>query len=217
MASFDRITGDYLLNTVGGLAGNGDIYFTANDGDGNIFINGNLLVTGQQSIVQSINTIVSDNFITLGNGSVGQNMGIIIDRGSGTDVSLLWNESVARWQITNDGISYGNISSGGLLNSIFDDKFPKLGGHLNTNTFSLTSIYPTNIILTPGEDGTDILGALEIRQAPSNTVVPAVTNASILYAKAPGGGNTGLYVTDFKNRSEELITRRRALLFSLVL
>jgi hypothetical protein len=217
MASFDRITGDYLLNTVGGVAGNGDIYFTANAGVGTIYINGNLLVTGQQSIVQSINTIVADNFITLGNGVVGHDSGVIINRGTSPNVSLRWNEAVDRWQITNDGLSYANIAAGGLLNSVFDDKFPQLGGNLNTNNFSLTSIYPTNVIITAGVDGTETRGALQITHAPPNTVVPSVTNASLLYAKAVGGGNTGLFVTDSKNRSEELITKRRALLFSLVL
>jgi hypothetical protein len=90
MSSFDRITGNYTLETLGGSCGLGDIRFVANSGTGNFYINGNLIVTGQQSQVGSVNTFIADSFITLGNTQVAGDAGISVQRGGQATVSIRW-------------------------------------------------------------------------------------------------------------------------------
>ena len=217
MSSFDRITGNYTLETLGGSCGLGDIRFVANSGTGNFYINGNLIVTGQQSQVGSVNTFIADSFITLGNTQVAGDAGISVQRGGQATVSIKWNEAVDRWQITNDGTIYSNIAAGGTLSSVFEDKSPRLGAALDLNCFPITTLFPCNIVMRPGVAGTRANAAIQIERIDSAVTPNAVTNNTILFARAPGAGDTGLYVTGSTNRAEELITRRKALLFSLVL
>ena len=77
-------------------------------------VNGNLIVTGNTSTIQSTNTSIFDNIITL-NAGLGPstqptlNAGLTIDRGNQANVTLQWNETVKSWQITNDGTIFGNL------------------------------------------------------------------------------------------------------------
>ena len=87
-----------------------------------VTINGNLIVTGNTTSVQSTNTTITDNIITL-NGNVSPsttptlNAAIEINRGNAANVQLRWNESYDRWQLTNDGSTFGNISTGDGLSA----------------------------------------------------------------------------------------------------
>ena len=82
----------------------------------NVFIGGNLIVQGTQTVVDSTIVQVADNIITL-NAAIDQasapilDAGIEIDRGSSANVSLLWNESIDRWVFTNDGTNYIKIGA----------------------------------------------------------------------------------------------------------
>ncbi len=82
----------------------------------NVFIGGNLIVQGTQTVVDSTIVQIADNIITL-NAAIDQasapilDSGIEIDRGSSANVSLLWNESIDRWTFTNDGTNYINIGA----------------------------------------------------------------------------------------------------------
>ena len=82
----------------------------------NVWIGGNLIVQGTQTVVDSTIVQVADNIITL-NAAIDQasapilDAGIEIDRGSSANVSLLWNESTDKWSVTNDGTNYFNIGA----------------------------------------------------------------------------------------------------------
>ena len=82
----------------------------------NVFIGGNLIVQGTQTVVDSTIVQVADNIVTL-NAAIDQasapvlDAGIEIDRGSSANVSLLWNESSDKWTATNDGTNYFNIGA----------------------------------------------------------------------------------------------------------
>ena len=78
----------------------------------NIIVSGNLTVNGTTTTVNSNTISVGDNIIVLNNdetGSPSQDAGIEIERGTSTNVSLLWNETTDRWTFTNDGSTYYNI------------------------------------------------------------------------------------------------------------
>jgi hypothetical protein len=78
----------------------------------NLIITGNLTVNGTTTTVNSNTLSVGDNIIVLNNDEAGtpsQDAGIEIERGTSTNVSLLWNETADRWTFTNDGTNYHNI------------------------------------------------------------------------------------------------------------
>jgi hypothetical protein len=51
----------------------------------------------------------------------------------------------------------------------------------------------------------------------ANVVYTAATGSVVLNAAAEGAGQTGLYVTNPASTNEELVTKRRAFGFSLIL
>ena len=80
----------------------------------NVTVQGDLTVSGTTTTVNSANLNIGDNIITLNSdhtGSATQNAGIEINRGSDSDVALRWNEGTDKWEITEDGTNYSNISN----------------------------------------------------------------------------------------------------------
>lgn len=128
MSTYKRINGDYTIQTVG-----------ANDkiniNSPVVTINGNLFVTGNSQQVVSTNSAITDNLITLNHGVLAPNpngAAIEVDRGTSANVQLRWNETVQNWQLTKDGSTYANITTGtGGITSVSADPNPSLGGNLN--------------------------------------------------------------------------------------
>ena len=77
----------------------------------NTVITGNLTVNGTTTTVNSNTVSVGDNIIEL-NSDLGagvapsQDAGILINRGSSTDVQLRYNETADKWEFTNDGTNF---------------------------------------------------------------------------------------------------------------
>jgi len=81
---------------------------------GDFTVTGDLTVNGTQTILNTETLTVDDNLIVLNNNATGtpaanQDAGIEIERGSSTNVQLLWDESATRWSFTNDGATFYNI------------------------------------------------------------------------------------------------------------
>ena len=94
---------------------------------GDVTIQGNLSIIGGSIGANVPMVLIGDNIITL-NTSISQsgtptmNAGIEIDRGILPNVYLLWNETIDRWQFTNDGINYddlGGSATASYANSAF--------------------------------------------------------------------------------------------------
>lgn len=179
-----------------------------------VIITGNLTVQGSQTAIQTTNTSLKDNIIVLNDGELGSGVtlgtaGVLINRGLSANVVLRWNETVDRWQITNDGSIYANIlsttSGSAALTSVSDDLAPTLGGNLNTNGYT--------ILANVGNLKFD--GNIQI----NNTAVAptAVTGATVVYAATPGAGASGVFVVNGEAVNEELITKKRAFAFSILL
>ena len=166
-----------------------------------VTITGNLTVLGNTTQVNSANTSITDNFFTLnagetGNGvsTLGTTSGIIIDRGQQPNVYVQWNEATKSWQISDQtGINFGNLISSPLTSNLI------------TNSYAITS--PTNVVF-----GSNI-------QLNTPVTIPStpVTNATVVYGSAVGGGTTGIFVLNGQAANQELVTKARALGFSLLL
>ena len=176
-----------------------------------VIITGNLTVQGSQTAIQTTNTSLKDNIIVLNDGELGSGVtlgtaGVLINRGLSANVVLRWNEAVDKWQITNDGTTYSNlVASSTGLTAIVEDTAPTLGGNLNTNGYTILA----NV------GNVKFNGNIQI----NNTLVAptAVTGATVVYAATPSAGASGVYVVNGEAINEELITKKRAFAFSILL
>ena len=82
----------------------------------NLVIQGDFIVHGTTTQVDTTTILIRDNIITL-NAAIDQagtpllDAGLEIDRGSSANVYLKWNETADKWQATNDGTNYFNLAS----------------------------------------------------------------------------------------------------------
>lgn len=203
MPTVNRSVGDWYLKSL-----NGNIFIDANNGQGTTTINGNLYVVGHQTNVGSVETLITDSIITLSANVTGEpvlNAGIEVRRGNQPTVAIRWNEQLDVWESTVDGVTYKPFLSG-----LISDPSPGLGGNLSVNGYTIQSGNNQNIIFKPGDSA-----GIEIKY--TNGAVPAKANAVVLYAKEPSNGQSGLYISNSVVLDEELITKRKALVYSLVL
>lgn len=184
----------------------------------NLRVVGDFTVLGTTTSIDTTNTTLKDNIIVLNQGDTGTSgvtlgsAGINVYRGANTayfpSAGIIWNDAVGGvWQITsnvNNPSTYANIlSAGGTgLTAVFDDKNPVLGGNVNVNGFALTANVNANIVLG---------GNLQL-----NSSISAGT-ATTIYATTPQNGDSGLYVVNQAAVNEELVTKKRAFAFSLIL
>ncbi len=80
---------------------------------GNLTVNGNLDVAGSINSVNTTEVNIVDNKVVLNSnvtGSPTANAGVRVERGTSTDVELLWNETSDQWTLTNDGTNYHEIT-----------------------------------------------------------------------------------------------------------
>ena len=176
-----------------------------------VIITGNLTVQGSQTAIETTNTTLKDNIIVLNDGETGAGVtlgtaGIAVARGSLANVALRWNELINKWELTNDGSTYSIITSstsGGTI--LIDDLAPALGGNLNTNGYTILA----NV------GNVKFGGNIQI----NNTLVAptAVAGATVVYAATPGAGASGVFVVNGEAVNEELITKKRAFAFSILL
>jgi hypothetical protein len=91
---------------------------------GDLAVTGNLIVSGSRIEINTATVLLNDNIVTINsdlpnNISPTEDSGIEINRGSSTNVSILWNETSDAWTFTNDGSSYERIPSGSYANGAF--------------------------------------------------------------------------------------------------
>lgn len=81
---------------------------------GNLTVMGNLTVKGDTTVIETEELKVNDNIITLNSNVLPPqvpvaNSGIEISRGVENNTYILYNETVDRWQFSNDGTTFHNI------------------------------------------------------------------------------------------------------------
>jgi hypothetical protein len=221
MASTKKYSGNLVIQTPVKTGTNANITLDSDF----IIITGNLNVRGNTTIISSNTQVITDNIITLNQGETGNGVstlgttsGIEIARGTapGGNVQIIWNETTKTWQVSGvvpgspgDGTQYSNIatsSTGGT--NVFDDKAPVLGGNLNVNNFTIYANVAAGTYVT-------LQGALNLKSA--NVTPTAATGSTVFYASDTGAGQAGLFVVNPASTNEELVTKRRAFGFSLIL
>ncbi len=187
MAAVKRLNTTYTLDTT-------DVYLT-----------GNLHVLGVYDTTNVTNTNVEDKDITLNVGEAGWGVGgnaapgqssIIVDRGLQANVALRWNEIYDNWEVTTDGTTFSNIATAASsgITAVVQDTGPRLGGNLITNGFNVQ------------------LQSLLTANPPT-----AVASNVILYSDTVGSAGSGLFVVNSGTASDELVTKSKAIVFSIIL
>jgi hypothetical protein len=183
-----------------------------------LLVAGDFTVLGTTTSIETTNTTLRDNIIVLNQGDTGNSgvtlgtSGVAVYRGANVasypSAGIIWNETIGgAWQITSNlanPSTYATILSvGGIgLTALFDDKNPVLGGNVNVNGFALTANVNATVMVG---------GNLQlVSTVASNT-------STTLYATTPGNGNSGLFVINQAVANEELVTKKRAFAFSLIL
>lgn len=102
-------TDKFTVSTAGAIASKSNLSI-----DGNASIGGDLTVTGTVISTQSERIDLEDSVILLNSNATGSaadtaDAGLTVERGSDTNVSLLWDEGTNRWTFSNDGSTFYNI------------------------------------------------------------------------------------------------------------
>ena len=107
--------------TVNGTLSSDDITAATMTASGHVVVQGNLTVNGTTTTVNSNTVAIGDSIMVLNNDETGtpsENAGFEIERGTSTNVSLLWNEGTDYWQI-NDGSTTSKILTAGNFAASF--------------------------------------------------------------------------------------------------
>lgn len=127
------ITGNSVKNDVTNenlvLQSNGTGVIQLNDevsATGNMTIAGNLTVNGATTTVSSTNTTINDPLVIYANGQSGTpayDAGFVVERGSETNVAMIWDESADTFAAVNtaeDGTTAGNVTISSYANMRVD-------------------------------------------------------------------------------------------------
>ena len=107
--------------TVDGTLSSDDITAATMTASGHVVVQGNLTVNGTTTTVNSNTVAIGDSIMVLNNDETGtpsENAGIEVERGTSTNVSILWNEGSDYWQI-NDGSTTSKLLTAGNLSASF--------------------------------------------------------------------------------------------------
>jgi hypothetical protein len=182
-----------------------------------VVINGNLDVRGNTTVISTTDTAIRDNKIILNDGELGAGVsagtaGIEVDRGSLANVSVIWNESTDSWQLTEDGSTFVNIvaTSTGLTNLV-DDPNPTLGANLQVGSFWIVST--GNVRIDPTES---LLVNSPVRLQYQPSFPTSISGENNLVAATPSTGGSGVFVINSEVGQQELVTKSKAIVFSLI-
>ena len=244
MSLTKRIAGNYNIGTVDpdtGLVSN-EIFITTNK----FTVIGNLDVQGTTTEVESVDLIVTDNVIRLNDGESGAGItktewtesdgplasaGVKIDRGSELPVGIRYNETTDKWQLTNDGITWSDISLGLSIADVHNDSSPALGGDLDVNGWKIVSKVAEDTNSNGITDTLDITiepvasgelrinsdsgtgSGISIQEQASDP--SSVVNYNKLYAKTPNSGGSGLFFKQ-STKEDELVSKTKAIVFGII-
>lgn len=221
MTTKKRVCGNYEIETLCG----GELLLNPDadqpTGSGTVRVDGDLVITGTYTSVNSQDLSVTDNVITINDGETGAGVsapwgaGIKVDRGTEAATYLRYNDILDRWEGTDDGTTWYPLNPG--FTSTFElvqDLTPQLGGDLDVNGFTISSASNGDVVIDA--DGTGKVKINHELSLEDQTTDPApITGYNQLYAKAVSTGGTGLYVSN-NDAQDELVSRSQALAFALI-
>ena len=167
--------------TVGGTLNSDDITASTVTVSGNATITGNLTVQGTTTTVNSNTVNIGDSIITLNSDEAGapsQNGGFEIERGTSTNVSLVWDETNDKWTVgsqtfvasTFEGALTGNVT-GNVTGS---------SGSCTGNATTASALQTARTIALSG----DVSGSVSFDGSANATITATVANDSHTHASS---------------------------------
>lgn len=164
-----------------------------------VTINGNLTVNGTTTTINSETVLIADNIIVLNSnvtGTPSENAGIEIERGTSSNVQIRWNEATDKWQLTEDGVNYYDITTSATASNV------SAGSGLTAVTVGANvtiSHSDTSSLANTSNSGTTVLQNVTVDTFGHLT---GVTSVALKYLKTIGDGvNTVHSVTHNKNET----------------
>jgi hypothetical protein len=191
-----QTTGDYVANiqgtanevTVSPTTGEGTTVTIGLPDDvsitNNLTVGGNLNVTGTINSVNTTQVNIVDNKINLNTDFTGTptaDAGIRVERGTGADVEVLWNEADDRWTLTNNGTNYHAIARKYAADLANPDTATFLVVTHNLGTDDVT----VNVFETAGSKA---LVETDVERTSANTI-------TLRFATAPASGAYRVVIT----------------------
>lgn len=194
----------------------GNWYITVEGGEGTIYVDGNLDVSGNITYVTEL--AVNDAFIIVAannDGTVNQ-MGMLADKGANTYAGIRYNDITSQWEISSDAYANGVPTPSGPYAPIATGNATVAGSNTQIQ-FNDSSSFGASANLTFNKTlnqlsvltGSQVLGNI-------GTAPTATANAVTLYNLAPSTGDTGIYART-STTQDELISATRAKFYSLIL
>jgi hypothetical protein len=205
MSTFKTTSGDYTVNLGPYDSGNAKWSGTMN-------VNGNLNVVGNITYVTDI--AVNDAFIIVAANNTGtiSDMGLVATKNTGSYAGLRFNVAANAWQVSSSVningspvASYANIAVGDVSVAGANTQLQFNDGTTFGASANLTFNKVTNVLTLQGSQTLGNIGA-----TPSS-----VANSVVIYNKAQGSGDTGLYVVS-ATANDELVAYNKAKLLSII-
>ena len=198
-------------------------------GEGYLIVNGNLLVQG--TAIASNTTILETTapFILAGENNLGPgnplgygNLGLVVQTGGGnvlpTYAAIQFNGNINAWQVSSNTTS-GNTGAVGTYANILLEGSPVVASPAGSNTqvqFNNASVLGASAAFTfdISDNSLGLNGQLNLAHlgsTPGN-----VASNTIVYANSAGSGGTGLYFVDSDDTQDELVSKSKAIVFSII-
>jgi len=164
------------------------VYIGDADDDTTVIIRGTLQVDGTTTTVNSETLTVDDNKIVLNDnqsGSPTEDAGLVIERGSGTNVELRWNESDDDWEYT----AFNHASTPALTTYKIPTTFKTTIGNGSLTTIAITHNLGTRDVIVQLYDSSSY-------ETVNADVVRTDTNRiSMTFASAPANNDVTVLVS----------------------
>jgi hypothetical protein len=195
----------------------GDYTITVADGLGLLTINADLDVVGNITYIDSSELKVTDPFITVAannNGAI-QSMGLVAQKTTTTFAGLRFNTVSGDWEIS-DSVDANGAPISPYVTIAAGNTSTTPGAPVNSVQFNDAGTFGGNSKFTFDSANTKvgITGQLVLGNIASTPT--ATANSAALYNATEGAGGTGVYVRS-TTVDDELISKRKALAYSLVL
>ena len=207
MPTYKRIDGDYVITTINSQD---RVIIDTNT----VEIQGNLDVSGNLTYINVEELNIRDPFILLNasnTGSYASNSGILTHKTATAYAGLRWSNTAAQWQVSNNTSQSGET---GTWVNILNDADGAAGANTQIQ-FNDGDAFGASANLTFDKAVNRV--TLQGHQVFGNIVTDpgATANAVALYHNQAGTGGTGLYFRDPVD-ADELVSRRRAILFGII-
>jgi hypothetical protein len=183
----EQTTGDYVETIVGTA---NEVTVSPNSGHNaavtiglpdNVEIAGNLQVGGNLNVIGTVNSVnttqinIEDNKVKLNSNFTGTpttDAGVVVERGTESDVEILWNETSDKWTLTNNGSNYHDIAR----------KFAQTLGASATSYTITHNLGTTDVTVQIFE------AAVPYAQVEADVLRPNANSVTINFASAPSAG-----------------------------